>query len=204
MNDPIETAKHEIDRAQRTVEEVKAEFARASEELAGGPAETPEEAARQVADLRARLDWDLQTLRGRIPDPREIGEQAKRTALAVAGGVGALVGVVVLLRKRGEKRRHERAVEESARAIAAELIRLQADRLHRASVSAGAVDDTVGRIVDEVVEEDAASERRTGRWLLVLGVLAGAGVAVATRRQPLPPHSHVDPVDAAVPGPPRD
>jgi hypothetical protein len=198
MSDPIKVAKQEIERAQQTVEEVKAEVAKASADLAGGPASDPEQAAQQVADLRARLDRDLQTLRGRVPDPREIGERAKRTAIAVGGGIAALVAAIVLLKRRGATRRHEKAVEEQASAIASELLRLQADRLARANVSSAAVDEVVERVVDEVVDEDEG-RGRTGRLLLLAGLAAGVGVALATRRRPT---DDWDPVDAAVPGPP--
>jgi hypothetical protein len=198
MSDPIEVAKQEIERAQQTVEEVKAEVAKASAELAGGPADDPEQAAQQVADLRARLDRDLQTLRSRVPDPKELGARAKRQALVVGGAIAAVVAAVLLLRRRGTRRRHERSVEEQATAIASELVRLQADRLSRASVSSAPADDAVERIVDEVVDEDEGGGR-TGRLLLLAGLAAGVGVALATRRRST---DDGGPADAAVPGPP--
>ncbi len=147
-DDPVDDAKGQVSEALRA--------------RRGEPSKDAEEAARQVTELRQALTRDLDELRGRMPEPSEVGDQAKTVGGLAAGGTAALGILVLLLRRRGKRKAEERHVRDQAMALARELARL------------------------DLEPEDVVDEGRGpwGRILAIVGLLAAvAGGAVALRQR---------------------
>ncbi len=142
VGSPVDRVKAEVERAKNTVEEVKTELSAALEARRGGPAKTPDEAAERLRGLREAMGRDLQALQGRAPDPTQISQETRRTALTVGGGTLAAVtslAIAMTVRKRRKTRREADAeVERQAEALARALARIEADEpLDGADASGG-------------------------------------------------------------------
>ncbi len=146
------------------VNEAKAELKAALAARAGEPASTPEEAATQVADIRASLGRDLDALKARVPDPSDLTGPAKQIgAVAGLGTVLATVGAVIA-KRRGAHKAHEEAVRTQAIALAREIARLERE------------------------PDEAFQERSSGviaKVSVVLAALAAVAAAVVVVRQRL-------------------
>ncbi|MFP4150377.1 MAG: hypothetical protein ACLFV0_12935 [Nitriliruptoraceae bacterium] len=158
----VEAAKASVDRAKRTVDDVKKEVSTAVDERRGGPATSVEDAEAKAARLREGIARDLAALQARVPDPEEIGEQVRRTALVVGGSVAGVGTVAFLLGRRRAHRAEQRQLREQAEALAEVLARAE----HIAAEPPG-----------------TGSGSGRWRWLLVLTAIATAAGAVLWQRQ---------------------
>ena len=163
-----ETAKREAASTKDTVAETVKELKAAVDWVAGPPAKDPDEAERQIGELRARLERDVRTLRNRTPQPSQIDPRVKRAAGAVAAVAAAMRLGSAGMRRRGARRDRQREIRDHATWIARELARLDLERV-------------VDEVADEVSEERHGSG--PGRLLLmVLGLLAGLAVTWLARQ----------------------
>lgn len=156
-----ETAQREAARTKETMADAREQLRRSMADAVGPPAEDEEQAERQLADLRARIEHDLDTLRARVPDVRELGDRAKKIGLVVGATGVVLVGATSLRRRRSSRRAEQERLRTQAVALARELARLEAEET-------GADD----------------SGRGSSRWLwLGLGAAAGLASWIAQQRR---------------------
>lgn len=177
MSDAMDRARQaveeELEHARGTANELKTTMQVAVEHVSGPPAEDPEQARRQLAELRAGLDHDLSTLKTRAPDPKELSAEVRTKAMIAGGGV-AVVGVTaLLLKRRAAKRRRAEELHAQAKALARELARVQ-----RAADA----------VADDLPEQRS---RGRGRWLVLLGLAAGAATVWQATRDQVPPPEDV-------------
>jgi hypothetical protein len=169
MDRAKQAVEDELQHAKGTANELKATMQSAVDHVSGPPAEDPEQARRQLAELRAGLDHDLGTLKARVPDPQHLSAEARTKAMAVGGAAAVVTVAALVLKRRGAKRRRAEELHAQAKALARELARVQ-----RAADAAA---------------EDLPDERGggRGRWLVLVGLAAGAAaVWQATRDQAVP------------------
>lgn len=131
---PVDRVKAEVERAKGTVDEVRSELSAALDARRGGPVTTPDEAAARLRELRESMGRDVQALQGRAPDPTQIGQKTRRTALVVGGGTVAAVtslAIAMMVRARRTTRREADAeVQRQAEALARALARIKAGEPH--------------------------------------------------------------------------
>ncbi|MFU8839267.1 MAG: hypothetical protein ACNA8R_00920 [Nitriliruptoraceae bacterium] len=145
----VDAAKASVERAKRTVEEVKEEVSTAVDDRRGGPATSVEDAQAKAEQLRAGIARDLAALQARVPDREAVTGQVRQTA-AVAGGVAAgVAGLAFVLGRRRSRRAEEKQLRRQAEVLA--------DVLARA---------------EEVAEAD---DDRSWTWLALLVGAAAAG-----------------------------
>jgi hypothetical protein len=169
MDRAKQAVEEELAHAKGTADELKTTMKAAVDHVSGPQAEDPEQARRQLAELRAGLDHDLSTLKTRVPDPQQLSAEARTKAMAVGGGVAVVTVATLVLKRRATKRRRAEELRAQAKALARELARVQ-------------------RAADAAVEDlpDDRSGGR-GRWLVLVGLAAGAAaVWQATRDQAVP------------------
>lgn len=158
----VEAAKASVERAKRTVDEVKEEVTTAVDDRRGGPATSVEDAQAKAEQLRAGIARDLAALQARVPDRDEMTGQVRQTA-AVAGGVAVgVAGLAVLLGRRRSRRAEEKQLRRQAEALADVLARAE-------------------EVTARPVTADADS-RGGWTWLALL-IGAAAAAAVVWRRQ---------------------
>ena len=163
-----DTAKREAANTKDTVAETVKELKAAVDWVAGPPAKDPDEAERQIGELRARLERDLRTLRSRTPQPSQIDPRTKRLAGAVAAGMAVVPLGIAGLNRRGARRERQREIRDHATWIARELARLDLERV-------------VDQVADEVAEERGAAG--PARLLLMLvGLVAGLAATWLARQ----------------------
>jgi hypothetical protein len=169
MDRAKESVEQEVERAKGTADEVKATMQAAVDHVSGPPADSPEQARRQLAELRAGLDHDLATLRDRVPDPNRMSAQTRTVAMASGGGLAVVTLAALVVKRRSAKRRRAEDLQAQAKALARELARVQ-------------------RAADEAVEDlPAAGRSGRGRWLALLGLVAGAVAVWQVTRDQRPP-----------------
>lgn len=151
MNDPVDEAKEEVGEALKA--------------RRGEPSKDAEEAASQVAELRAALTRDMDALWNRLPEPSEVSVRARTAGGVAAGGLAAVGALFMLMRRRSARRDAEHEVRLQAMALARELSRLELD------------------------PEDVMNENGRGgimvRVGVVLAALGGVAAAVLAVRQRL-------------------
>jgi hypothetical protein len=158
----VEAAKASVERAKRTVDEVKEEVSTAVDDRRGGPATSVEDAQRKAEQLRAGLTRDLAALQARVPDREEVTGQVRQGA-AVAGGVAVgVAGLAFLLGRRRAARAEEKQLRRQAEMLAEVLSR-----------------------AERVAEDDDGADGGGVRWLLLLvgAAAAGAGALLWQRQR---------------------
>ncbi len=159
-----ERFQREAERVRRQVHEAGSETERIRDEARTETADSPNHAADQIAEIRARLDRDLTTLEARLPPRDVLTTRARTVGGAAVGGVGGLTALGLVLKRRGKRRSHERDLRVQAAEIARFL--------------PGAADPDVS---------DDGGSKRAGGWrrLLRLGglIAAGAVAGVAAYRR---------------------
>lgn len=148
------------------VDQAKQQVSEAMKQRRGEPSKDADDAARQIAALRAALIYDVETIRERIPQPSEIAdrarEQVKGGGVLAAGGTAIAALILYLLRRRSRREAEERQLREQALAV------IVARELNRLDLF--------------------PSEQRKRPWAIIaaaIGMLAGAASAVVLlRRKP--------------------
>lgn len=160
----VDAAKASVERAKRTVEEVKEEVGTAVDDRRGGPATSVEDAQRKAEQLRAGLTRDLAALQARVPDREEVTGQVRQGAAIAGGAVAGIAGLTFLLGRRRAAKAEEKKLRRQAEVLAEVLARAE-------EVATNADDgDAVGG--------------GGGRWLvLLLGAAAAGAGALAWQRQ---------------------
>lgn len=180
--------KQEAERAKRGAADVREQISAAIDERRGGEATSVEDAKAKLEAARAGIDRDIATLWDRSPQREVLMDQLTPVGAAIAAAVGILGGGTALAKRRGAKRRHERALSQEAEAIAAAIRRLdQPD------------DGSAGR-----------GWLRVLRLVIIGAVTAGAAIAVRRRSDDLrgliqgpPPVARPMTAEPGPPNPPR-
>jgi len=159
----VEAAKARVETAKATVDEVKGEVSGAVDDRRGGPATSVEDAKAKAEQLRKGIARDVAALQARVPDPADISEQVRRTAMIAGGTATGVAALAFLLGRRRASRAEEKELRRQAEALAAVLARAE-------EVAATPVD---------------ADESSGGwRWIAVLvGAAAAAGAVLWQRQQ---------------------
>jgi hypothetical protein len=110
--------RREADRVRAQVKDAEAEAQRVEEATKVDAAGNADEAARQVGEIRARLDQDLTALEARLPPRHVLATQVRVVGGAAAAGVALLTVAGLVLRRRSEARAHERDLRIQAAEIA--------------------------------------------------------------------------------------
>lgn len=160
----VDAAKASVERAKRTVDEVKEEVSTAVDDRRGGPATSVEDAQAKAEQLRAGITRDLAALQARVPDREEVTGQVRQTA-AVAGGVAVgVAGLAFLLGRRRSRRAEEKQLQRQAEVLADVLARAE-----EVAARPGGAD---------------AGDGRSWTWLaLLVGAAAAGAAAVVWQRQ---------------------
>lgn len=80
--------------------------------------DTAAETLSEIDASRQRLESDLAALEARLPDKDELATQAKVYGGAAVGVFLGLIGLILSLKRRSERRDRERHARETARALA--------------------------------------------------------------------------------------
>jgi hypothetical protein len=160
----VEAAKASVERAKRTVDEVKEEVTTAVDDRRGGPATSVEDAQAKAEQLRAGIARDLAALQAKVPDRDEVTDQVRQTAM-VAGGVAVgVAGLAVLLSRRRAAKAEEKQLQRQAEVLADVLARAE-------------------QVASRPVEADSDGGRGWTWLALLLGAAAAAGALVWQRQR---------------------
>lgn len=137
------------------------------------PAGDPDQAAEQLASIRAHIDHDLDVLQARVPPTDTLLAGAKvygGVALAAAGALGA---AGLSLARRRTVRAEQRELQQDAERLAGALVEVLGARLVTAEPRPGSQPE---------VESHEADTSGAGRWwLAALGAAAAVAAALWLR-----------------------
>lgn len=80
--------------------------------------DTAAETLSEIEATRQRLETDLTALEARLPEKDEIAEKAKLYGAAAGGGLVALIGLILGLKKRSATKERQRHARETAEHLA--------------------------------------------------------------------------------------
>lgn len=121
----LDAADDEVARARERLETAKGELRAAVRDAGGGPARDAAHAEEQARALRAAIGRDAAELRDRALDAAAHVDRARTTLAGAAAGAVALGIVAAALRRGAGRRRAQRSLEDQARSLARELVRIE-------------------------------------------------------------------------------
>lgn len=121
----LDAADDEVARARERLEAAKGELRDAVRDAGGGPARDAAHAEDQARALRAAIGRDATELRDRALDAAAHVDRARTTLAGAAVGAVALGLVAAVVRRGAGRRREQRSLEDQARSLARELVRIE-------------------------------------------------------------------------------